>query len=51
MELSRQLVKVEHTYIPDPGNTEIYERNYKVFQKLYKKNASCFHALNTNNVF
>ena len=46
MELSRQLVKVEHTYIPDPGNKEVYERNYRVFRKLYKANAAGFHALN-----
>ena len=50
MELSRRLVKVGHTYIPDTGNKEIYERNYRVFRKLYKTNASSFHALNTNNI-
>lgn len=47
LELSRQLVKVEHTYAPNPGNKEVYERNYKVFKKLYKANASCFKDLNS----
>ena len=45
-EISQQLVKVDHTYIPDPGNKAVYERSYKVFKKLYKANASCFKELN-----
>ena len=47
MELSRRLVKTNHAYIPDPQNKEVYERNYKVFKKLYKANASSFRVLNT----
>ena len=46
LELARQLVKVEHVYTPDPANKEVYERNYKVFKKLYKANASSFRKLN-----
>ncbi|MCR5543021.1 MAG: hypothetical protein K6F55_02655 [Eubacterium sp.] len=46
LELSRQLVKVNHTYIPDPKNREVYERNYKVFKKLYKANVTNFKELN-----
>ena len=38
-ELSRRFVKVNHTYTPDRGNKKVYERNYKVFKKLYKSNA------------
>ena len=47
-ELSRRFVKVERTYVPDRGNKKVYERNYKVFKKLYKSNAAHFRALNSN---
>jgi len=46
LELSQQLVKANHVYVPDPGNKEIYERNYMVFKKLYKSNASNFKDIN-----
>ena len=47
LELSRRLVKANHTYIPDPGNKEIYERNYQVYKRLYRDNASAFRMLNS----
>ena len=50
LELSRQLVKANHSYTPDPGNREVYERNYKVFKRLYKTNASNFKAINKGKV-
>ncbi|MBR0119248.1 MAG: FGGY-family carbohydrate kinase, partial [Eubacterium sp.] len=46
LDLSRRLVKANHTYIPDPEKKEIYERNYKVFKKLYKSNATNFKDIN-----
>ena len=46
LELSHRLVKANRVYAPDPRNKEIYERNYSVFKKLYKDNASNFRALN-----
>ena len=46
LELSRRLVKANRAYIPDPRNREVYERNYKVFRRLYKANASSFRELN-----
>ena len=46
LELSRQLVKANHAYIPNPENKAIYERNYKVFKRLYKSNAANYKALN-----
>lgn len=46
LELSKQMVKVEHVYDPIPENRAVYERNYRVFRKLYKSNASNFRALN-----
>ena len=46
LELSRRLVKTAQVYVPDTGNKEIYERNYRVFKKLYKDNAASFKELN-----
>ena len=46
LELSRQLVKANRVYVPDPANQEVYERNYRVFKGLYKANAKGFQALN-----
>lgn len=46
LELSRQLVKANHVYIPNPENKGIYERNYRVFKNLYKANAKSFKELN-----
>jgi xylulokinase len=46
LELSHRLVKANRAYAPAPRNKEIYERNYSVFKKLYKDNASNFRALN-----
>jgi xylulokinase len=46
LELARQLVKAKHAYTPNPENREVYERNYRVFKKLYKANASNFSEIN-----
>ncbi len=48
LELSRELVKVEHVYRPNPENKKVYERNYKVFKKLYSTNASNYRMINTS---
>ena len=45
-ELADRLVKVNHTYVPDPANKEVYERSYRVFKNLYRSNAANFRALN-----
>ena len=47
LKLSRQLVKVETVYVPNPENKKVYNRNYQVFKKLYKANASNFRQLNS----
>ena len=47
LKLSRQLVKVDRSYHPDPKNQEVYERSYQVFKKLYRSNASNFKRLNS----
>ena len=46
LELSHQLVKANQAYLPNHENKEVYERNYRVFKKLYKSNASNFKELN-----
>ena len=46
LELAKKIVKSDHIYVPDPKNKDVYERNYKVFKKLYKTNASNFRELN-----
>ena len=46
MDLSSRLVKPNHTYIPDNASKTVYERNYRVFRKLYKANAASFAAIN-----
>ena len=47
LELSRQLVKPNHVYIPNSENKKVYERNYRVFKNLYKSNAAYFKQLNS----
>ena len=47
LKLSRELVKANHIYSPNLENKEVYERNYKVFKKLYKSNASNFRTINS----
>ena len=47
LHLSRELVKVAHVYKPNTENKEVYDRNYKVFKKLYSSNASNFKMMNT----
>ena len=46
LELSRQLVKANHVYTPNPENKVVYERNYRVFKNLYKSNASNYKDIN-----
>ena len=46
LKLSQQLIKPNRVYKPDTENKEVYERNYRVFKKLYKANASNFKDLN-----
>lgn len=43
--LSKTLIRANHRYQPNPGNREIYERNYRVFKRLYKNNAASFRQI------
>ncbi|ETP71542.1 xylulokinase [Lachnospiraceae bacterium JC7] len=47
LELSRKLVKPERFYAPTPETKEVYERNYRVFKRLYSSNAKNFKMINT----
>ncbi|MBP5773105.1 MAG: FGGY-family carbohydrate kinase [Eubacterium sp.] len=47
LKLSKQLVKANHTYVPNAENKEAYDKNYKVFKRLYKTNKSNFHIINS----
>ncbi len=44
--LSKALIRANHRYQPNPGNREIYERDYRVFKRLYKNNAASFRQIN-----
>ena len=46
LQLARQLVGANRVYTPNPQVKEVYERNYRVFKRLYKANAANFRTLN-----
>ena len=46
LALSRKLVKSNHVYQPNAANKKVYERNYKVFKRLYRSNAQNFKLIN-----
>jgi xylulokinase len=46
LELSRELVKITHVYKPNPENKEVYEKNYRVFKRIYSSNKKNFKLLN-----
>ena len=41
-----KLVAVNGTYRPDPANKAVYDRNFRVFRKLYAANKENFAILN-----
>ena len=45
-DLSCNLVKANHVYVPNPANREVYDRHFRVFKRLYKSNAKNFRDLN-----
>lgn len=47
LELSKQLVKTNHIYVPNDENKEAYDKNYEIFKQLYKTNKSNFHKINS----
>ena len=45
-EAAGRMIPVKDVYRPDAASKALYERNYRVFRKLYKSNAKHFKALN-----
>jgi len=43
---AKRLIPVKKTFIPNPKNKEVYDRNYEVYKTLYKNNKNAFKALN-----
>ena len=46
LESAGDYVTVGRSYLPNPENKAVYDRNYKVFVKLHDANAKLFQALN-----
>lgn len=46
MEEIRDLVEVKKTYMPQPENKAVYDRNFKVFKNLYAANKKNFAMIN-----
>ena len=43
---AKRLIPAKKTFIPNPKNKEVYDRNYEVYKALYKNNKNAFKALN-----
>lgn len=43
---AKRLIPAKKTFIPNPKNKEVYDRNYAVYKTLYKNNKEAFEALN-----
>ena len=43
---AKRLIPAKKTFIPNPKNKEVYDRNYEVYKTLYKNNKEAFKALN-----
>ena len=46
IEKAKQMLPPPRFYEPDPGKRPAYEKNYKAFTRLYKKNKKLFALLN-----
>lgn len=42
----KELIPPKVTYMPNPKNKQVYDRNFRVFQNLYKSNKENFAILN-----
>ncbi len=50
IESAKSLLGDYTTYLPAAGNKGVHDRNYRVFQSLYKNNKKSFSLLNTPTV-
>lgn len=46
LEELRSLVPIDRVFLPDPAHQEIYDRLYKQFREIYRRNKKIFAALN-----
>lgn len=46
LEEAGSFIEVKESYIPNPQNTVIYEKNYAVFKKLHDSNKKLFKLMN-----
>ena len=43
---AKKLIPARKTFIPNPENKAVYDKNYEVYKRLYKCNKANFAALN-----
>ena len=48
IEKSSKYIEISDTFYPNQSNKAIYDRNFKVFKRLYKNNRENFRILNKN---
>jgi len=46
LDEAKRMVPAKKTFMPNPAVKPVYDRNYAVFQELYKANKKNFAALN-----
>lgn len=46
---AKKLIPATKTFVPNPDNKPVYDKNFEVFKKLYKSNKDNFAALNAAN--
>lgn len=46
MEDVKKLISIKKTYHPNLAHKDVYDKNFKVFQNLYKSNKENFAILN-----
>lgn len=46
LEQVKELIRVDRTYIPDPKNRDIYDKQFEVFKSLYYSNKKLFAKIN-----
>ena len=47
LEEASALIKPQHRYEPNEENRAVYEKNYRVFRRLYDSNKKNFALLNS----
>ena len=43
---AKKLIPAEKTFLPNPANKAVYDKNYEVYKTLYKNNKAAFAAMN-----